>query len=107
MRNLALALLTGLAIVASAPAHAVGTRYPFCMQGNDVPGLSDCSYTGYAQCQATASGRFLNCIQIRISTPATSARVAAASRAVHLSGLLIARRGPDSRRRRVQRANVN
>ena len=63
MRNLALALLAGLAIVGSAPAHAVGTRYPFCMQGNDAPGLSDCSYTSYAQCQATASGRFLTCIQ--------------------------------------------
>jgi hypothetical protein len=63
MRNLALALLAGLAIVGSAPAHAVGTRYPFCMQGDDAPGLSDCSYTSYAQCQATASGRFLTCIQ--------------------------------------------
>ena len=63
MRNLALALLAGLAIVGSTPAHAVGIRYPFCMQGNDVPGLSDCSYTSYAQCQATASGRFLYCVQ--------------------------------------------
>jgi hypothetical protein len=63
MRNLALALLAGLAIVGSAPAHAVGSRYPFCMQGNDAPGLSDCSYTSYAQCQATASGRFLYCVQ--------------------------------------------
>jgi hypothetical protein len=63
MRNLALALLAGLAIVGSAPAHAVGNRYPFCIQGNDAPGLSDCSYTSYAQCQATASGRFLYCVQ--------------------------------------------
>ena len=62
MRNPALALLAGLAIVGSAPAHAVGTRYPFCMQGHDVPGLSDCTYTSFAQCQATASGRFLSCI---------------------------------------------
>ena len=63
MRNPALALLAGLAVVGSAPAHAVGNRYPFCMQGNDAPGLSDCSYTSYAQCQATASGRFLYCVQ--------------------------------------------
>jgi Protein of unknown function (DUF3551) len=70
MRNPALALLAGLAIVGSAPAHAVGTRYPFCMQGNDVPGLSDCTYTSFAQCQATASGRFLSCIQNPYYNPA-------------------------------------
>jgi Protein of unknown function (DUF3551) len=65
MRNLVLALLaaSGLAMAASAPALAVGTRYPFCMQGNDAPGLSDCSYTSYQQCQATASGRYLTCIE--------------------------------------------
>ena len=64
MRNLVLALLAagGLAIVGAAPAEAVGARYPFCMQGNDAPGLSDCSYVSYEQCQATASGRFLQCI---------------------------------------------
>jgi len=65
MRNLDLALLAagGLAIVGIAPAEAVGTRYPFCMQGDDAPALSDCSYTSYAQCQATASGRRLWCIE--------------------------------------------
>ena len=65
MRNLALALLaaSGLVMIGSMPAGAVGSRYPFCMQGNDAPGLSDCSYTSYEQCQATASGRFLQCIQ--------------------------------------------
>jgi Protein of unknown function (DUF3551) len=65
MRNVILTLLAtgGLALVGGAPAHAVGTRYPFCMQGNDAPGLSDCSYTSYEQCQATASGRFLYCIE--------------------------------------------
>jgi Protein of unknown function (DUF3551) len=64
MRNLILAVLaaTGLATAAIAPAAAVGTRYPFCMQGRDYPALSDCSYTSYEQCQATASGRFLECI---------------------------------------------
>lgn len=65
MRKLALALLAagGLAILGTAPAEAVGTRYPFCLQGNDSPGLSDCSYTSYEQCQAIASGRFLYCIE--------------------------------------------
>jgi hypothetical protein len=71
MRNLTLALLAagGLALAATAPAGAVGTRYPFCMQGEDAPGLSDCHYTSYEQCQATASGRFLYCIQNPYYTP--------------------------------------
>ena len=65
MRNVILALLAagGLAMVGTAPAEAVGTRYPYCMQGDEAPGLSDCSYTSYQQCQATASGRFLYCIE--------------------------------------------
>ena len=42
--------------------HAVGTRYPFCIQGEEYPGLSNCTFTSYEQCQATASGRFLWCI---------------------------------------------
>ncbi len=30
----------GLAALATSPAAAVGTRYPFCLQGNDQPALS-------------------------------------------------------------------
>jgi Protein of unknown function (DUF3551) len=65
MRNMALALLaaTGLAMAGSAPAEAVGTRYPYCIQGNFYPGLSNCTFTSYEQCQASASGRFLYCIE--------------------------------------------
>jgi hypothetical protein len=64
MRNVVLALLAagGLALVGTAPAEAVGTRYPFCIQGNEYPGLSNCSFTSYEQCQASASGRFLYCV---------------------------------------------
>jgi hypothetical protein len=64
VRNIVLALLaTGiLALVDAAPAAAVGTHYPFCMQGRDHPALSDCTYATYEQCAATASGRFLSCI---------------------------------------------
>ena len=47
---------------ARLPAHAVGTRYPFCIQGNEFPGLSNCTFTSYDQCMATASGRFLTCV---------------------------------------------
>jgi hypothetical protein len=65
MRNVALALLAagGLAAIGAAPAEAVGTRYPFCIQGSEYPGLSHCTFTSYEQCQATASGRFLYCIE--------------------------------------------
>ena len=65
MRYLALALLAtgGFAILGAAPAGAVGTRYPFCIQGDEQPGLSNCTFTSYQQCQATASGRRLWCIQ--------------------------------------------
>ena len=52
----------GLAALGALPAEAVGTRYPFCIQGDEYPGLSYCTFTSYEQCQATASGRFLQCI---------------------------------------------
>jgi Protein of unknown function (DUF3551) len=64
MRKAILALLaaTGLAMIAAAPAEAVGTRYPYCIQGDDQPGLSNCTFVSYEQCAATASGRRLWCI---------------------------------------------
>jgi Protein of unknown function (DUF3551) len=65
MRGAVLALLAavGLALVGSTPAGAVGTSYPFCIQGDEYPGLSNCTFTSYEQCQATASGRNLQCIE--------------------------------------------
>ncbi|MDO9561130.1 MAG: DUF3551 domain-containing protein [Bradyrhizobium sp.] len=65
MRNWVVALLGagGLAMMGAAPAEAVGTRYPFCIQGDQIPALSQCTFTSYEQCQATASGRFLTCIE--------------------------------------------
>ena len=64
MQKVVLALLAaaGLGVAALSPAEAVGTRYPFCLQGNDFPGLSNCTFTSYQQCQATASGRLLYCV---------------------------------------------
>jgi hypothetical protein len=53
---LMMAAAAGFGLAAMAPAHAVGSRYPFCLQGNDSPGLSNCTFTSYQQCQATASG---------------------------------------------------
>lgn len=64
MRKAILTMLAAGAWAAfgAAPAAAVGTRYPFCLQGDEYPGLSYCTFTSYEQCQATASGRYLSCI---------------------------------------------
>jgi hypothetical protein len=72
MRNLTLALLAagGLAMINAAPAEAVGTRHPFCIRGDEFPGLSNCTFDSYEQCQATASGRFLYCMENPYFNPA-------------------------------------
>jgi hypothetical protein len=64
MRRMFLAFLmaSATAAVGTRPAEAVGTRYPFCIQGDEQPGLSNCTFVSYEQCQATASGRRLWCI---------------------------------------------
>jgi Protein of unknown function (DUF3551) len=59
---LLLATACGFSALLAAPAAAVGTRYPFCIQGDEQPGLSNCTFTSYEQCAATASGRRLYCI---------------------------------------------
>jgi hypothetical protein len=47
----------------SASAFAqVSTQYPFCLQGDDYPGWSNCTFTSYQQCQASASGTFDECL---------------------------------------------
>jgi hypothetical protein len=64
MRRIVLAGLatTALAWIGMMPAQAVGDRHAFCLQGDDAPGLSQCTFDTYAQCMATASGRMLNCV---------------------------------------------
>jgi hypothetical protein len=63
MRAAFLAVLAAaLSFTAAVPAQAVGIRHAFCLQGQEYPGLSYCTYDSYAQCQATASGRQLQCI---------------------------------------------
>jgi hypothetical protein len=59
MRKMSLALLAigAAALPGVAPAPAVGTEYPFSIQGDVNPALSNCTFTSYQQCQATASGR--------------------------------------------------
>jgi hypothetical protein len=57
---LGIASLTSLGV---APAEAARRQYPYCMQGAKSPGLSNCTFTSRAQCQATASGRRMTCIR--------------------------------------------
>lgn len=62
--------------MSTAPAEAVGARYPFCIQGDEFPGLSNCTFSSYQQCQATASGRYLTCIQNPFFNPEGDPRAA-------------------------------
>ena len=64
MRKVMLAMLALTAIgvgstAGSAPAKAYD--YPWCAQGRGFGIPGDCSYQTYAQCMASASGRFLYC----------------------------------------------
>ena len=64
MRNAMLAILAlsaaSVATVAvSSPAAAYD--YPYCLQGRGIGIPGECSYTSYAQCMASASGRALYC----------------------------------------------
>ena len=64
MRNAMLAmmalLVAGTATIAGA-SPAAAFDYPYCVQGRGVGIPGDCSYTSYAQCMASASGRGLYC----------------------------------------------
>ena len=59
--SLAFATFT-LVSVESTPARAFGTHHAFCLTGDEWPGLSNCTFDTYAQCQASSSGRALTCI---------------------------------------------
>jgi hypothetical protein len=57
----ATALLAAGAAMVAGPTPAAAVDYPWCIQGGGwgIPG--DCSYRSYAQCMASASGRFVYC----------------------------------------------
>lgn len=64
MRNATLAMLAVLAagaatLTGSGPAAA--RDYPYCIQGGGFGVPGDCSYSSYAQCQASAAGRHVYC----------------------------------------------
>jgi hypothetical protein len=64
MRNVIVGLIAVTAagaatLVASGPAAA--RDYPYCLRGGGYGYPGECSYTSYAQCQASASGRLAFC----------------------------------------------
>jgi Protein of unknown function (DUF3551) len=66
MRVLALAILTVVTVLTTAPvvAQTYGGNSPFCLQSYGMGGgyAIDCGYTTMAQCQATASGLSATCL---------------------------------------------
>ena len=57
---LAVMAIGTLSAIGTAPAEA--RDYPYCIKGRQwLSPLGDCSFSSYAQCQATASGRFAYC----------------------------------------------
>ena len=60
MRNVFIALATSAAIFAIGQSPAGAQNAAFCIQGDEF-GAGECSFTTYAQCEATASGRTASC----------------------------------------------
>jgi hypothetical protein len=62
MRNAFLVLMACCAATTASALPAAAQEFPFCIKGCDFnSGLGDCSFSSYAQCQATASGRDAYC----------------------------------------------
>jgi len=59
---LIIALLIGIAADSVSPAIAQVSQYPFCIQGQDNPGWSGCSFNTLQACQAAASGTEAECL---------------------------------------------
>jgi hypothetical protein len=58
---LALSFLGGSLYSACGSAQ-VSMQYPFCLQGDDYPGWSNCTFISFQQCQASASGTLDECM---------------------------------------------
>jgi uncharacterized protein DUF3551 len=58
---MALSILA-VTLSSSCGSAQVSTQYPFCLQGDDYPGWSNCTFTDFQQCQASASGTLDECM---------------------------------------------
>src|SRR4051794_5754115 len=54
--------LLAACLYSSCGSAQVSIQYPFCLQGDDYPGWSNCSFTSFQQCQASASGTLDECM---------------------------------------------
>jgi hypothetical protein len=52
----------GCGVAGPAPAQTAISQYPYCIQGEDNPGWSGCSFNTLQACQAAASGTFAECL---------------------------------------------
>jgi uncharacterized protein DUF3551 len=50
-----------LMVIALSANPAVAQDYPYCLQGGAYGYPGNCQFTGYRQCQATASGTLSYC----------------------------------------------
>ncbi|XIA63628.1 DUF3551 domain-containing protein [Bradyrhizobium sp. TZ2] len=57
----ALSILAG-GLYSTCGSAQVSTQYPYCLQGDDYPGWSNCTFTSFQQCQASASGTLDECM---------------------------------------------
>lgn len=60
--SLIVAMFVGVAVDLSRSAIAQVSQYPFCIQGEDNPGWSGCSFNTLQACQAAASGTYAECL---------------------------------------------
>ena len=58
---LALVAFGGFGMAGPALAQTA-TQYPYCIQGEDNPGWSGCSFNTLQECQESASGTFAECL---------------------------------------------
>lgn len=58
---LAMIAIEGFGMAGTASAQPV-TRYQFCIQGEETPGWSGCSFNTLQECQAAASGIQAECL---------------------------------------------
>ena len=62
MRSILLSAALALGAISAIGATPAAARdYPYCAQGRGFGYPGDCSYSSFAQCQASASGRNLSC----------------------------------------------
>ena len=63
MRGILFALLTIGGFGLAGPCSAqTATQYPYCIQGEDNPGWSGCSFNTLQECQESAAGTYAECL---------------------------------------------